>query len=254
LLIVSEVKKSAGLEQKIGSIMRKYYSHYIVTIAAISVLSLAIPNAHATKYQTPLSMKQAVKNFLMDDAKITHFTISKIDKRLRLRSCTNKLETSFPQYAEQIGRTTVQLSCNNPKPWKILVTVYIKKYLNILTAKHSLPAGTVIQASDIKMKRQEISNVRGGYFTDLAQITNMVVHRPLKPGRILSSAMLKPKRLVNQGDEILILAETGNLSIRVKGKALMNGFLGQRIKVKNVNSRRIFQATVISNGLVKVNM
>lgn len=234
--------------------MKKYLSHFIKIIAVSSLLSTTASTANAATYQTPLSIKQTVSSFLTHEANIQNFSIGKIDKRLRLKSCNNKLSAYFPQYAEQIGRTTVEVKCNSAKPWKILVTVYIKKYLNIISAKHSLPAGSLVQASDLKTSRHEISLIRGGYFTDVAQVTNMVVRRSIKSGKILSPGMLKPKRLVNRGDEVMILAETGNLSIRVKGKALMDGFFGQRIKVKNVNSRRIFQATVISNGLVKVNM
>ena len=233
--------------------MNKYFTHYLFALT-ISMLSIAATPVYASKYQTPLSIKQAVNNFLTFEANVKDFSIGNIDKRLRLKSCSKPLYTNFPQYAEQLGRTTVEVKCNSSKSWKILVTVYIKKYLNILSAKHSLPTGSLIQASDLKSTRQEVSLIRGGYFTDTTQISNMVVRRSIKAGKILSPAMLKPKRLVSRGDEIQILAETGNLSIRVKGKALMHGFLGQIIKVKNMNSRRIFQATVISNGLVKVNM
>ena len=247
------VKKTTDSIPIIGSIMNKYFTHYLFTLT-FSMLSIAAAPVHASKYQTPSSIKQAVNNFLSLEANIKNFSIGRIDKRLRLKSCPNHLDVNFPQYAEQLGRTTVEVKCNSSKSWKMLVTVYIKKYLNIISAKHSLPAGSVIQASDINTSRREISKIRGGYFTNIAQISNMVVRRSIRSGKVLSPTMLKPKRLVSQGDEVLILAETGNLSIRVKGKALMHGTLGQRIKVKNMNSRRIFQATVISNGLVQVNM
>lgn len=219
-----------------------------------SLLLLSATALQAATYQSPTSIKQAVNHFLSVKAKVKDFKVGNIDKRLRLKACTNNLKANFPQYAEQIGRTTVQVKCTGSKEWKILVTVYIKKYLNILTAKHSLPAGSLIQASDLKMSHQDVSQISGGYFTSVEQTTNMIVRRAIKPGRILTPAMLKPKRLVHRGDDVLIMAETGNLSIRVKGKALMNGFLGQRIRVKNINSHRIFQATVVSNGLVRVNM
>jgi len=234
--------------------MRKHYSHYLIAYTVGVLLSISTATAQAAKYQSSTSIKQVVNNFLSIQNNSKHFKISKIDKRLRLKSCSNNLKANFPQYAQQIGRTTVEVQCNSSKPWKILITVYIKKYMNVLTAKHSLPSGSTLQASDLKVSLQDVSQISGGYFTNVDQMTHMVLRRAIKPGRIFSPAMLKPKRLVNQGDEVMVLAETGNLSIRVKGKALMNGFLGQRIRVKNVNSRRVFQATVVSNGLVKVNM
>lgn len=234
--------------------MKKFFTHYLFAITACSLFSAVVTTAHASVYQSPASIKQAVSNFLTFESNILDFKVGNIDSRLRLKSCTKALSVNFPQYAEQLGRTTVKVNCTSKKSWQILVSVYIKKYMDVLTAKHSLPSQTAIQPSDLTVKRQDVSLIRGGYFTSTEQMKNMIVRRPIKVGRIVSPSMLKPKRLVSQGDEILILAETGNLNIRVKGKALMDGFLGQRIKVKNMNSRRIFQATVISNGLVKVNM
>jgi flagella basal body P-ring formation protein FlgA len=237
-----------------GSIMKNDLIQSVATFLLSSLLLAFSLPVNAYKYQTPVSITDAVDKFLEDETQSQHYSITALDKRLRLRKCTGNLEVSFPQYARDIGRTSVEVSCNGAKSWNILVTVYIKKYLNIIIAKHSLPAGTLVTKKDISLKKEDVSRVRGDYFTNITQLNNMVLRRSVKRGKILSSSLLKPKQLVNRGDEILILAQTSNLTIKVKGKALMNGILGQRIRVKNLNSKRVFQATVISNGLVKVNM
>ncbi len=234
--------------------MKNSFLNYSYALLLSSLLLLFTNAAQGSIYQSPTSITQAVSSFLKNYLKTTDFTVTSVDKRLRLKACANNLRTQFPQYAEELGRTTVEVSCNGPKAWKILVSVYIQKYLNIIASKHSLPSGSVIQASDIKLTRRDVSRIHGGYFTQLSQMTHMVVRRPLKSGKIISPSMLTPKRLVQRGDEVLILATTEHLTIRVKGKALMSGVLGQRIRVKNIHSKRIFQATVISNGLVRVNM
>ncbi len=234
--------------------MKNDFLNYFTALSLGSLLLLFASAVQGKAYQTPVSITQAVTTFLKGHLQTTDFTVGYIDKRLRLATCTQSLDTHFPQYAEELGRTTVAVSCAGRKSWKILISVYIQKYLNVIAAKHSLPAGSMIQPSDIKLTRKDVSRIRGGYFTDLSQMDNMVVRRALKSGKVISPTMLTPKRLVQRGDEILILAKTKHLTIRVKGKALMNGFLGQRIKVKNIHSKRIFQATVISNGLVRVNM
>jgi len=230
----------------------RYINKFI--IFSFSSLFLLFSHTVQAANQTPASISQAISTFLENDLNTNDFTISRIDKRLRLKACSKKLLTSFPPYAEELGRTTVEVSCNGYKPWKILISVYIHKYLNVFSTKHSLPSGSIIQKSDLKLIRKDVSKIRSGYFTQLDQLANTVVRRPLRAGKVISPSMLKPKRLVQRGDEIFILAKTKHLTIKVKGKALMNGFLGQRIKVKNIHSKRIFQATVISSGLVKVNM
>lgn len=225
----------------------------LIFVLGSILLIVAFP-VNAYKYQSTASIKQAVDNFLFEQLQTRHYRIYSLDKRLRLKLCSQELKVSFPIYAERIGRTTVEVSCNNSKPWKVLVSVYIQKFVDIILAKHALPAGSLISRSDIILKKTDVSRVRGGYFSNISQLTNMVVRRAIKTGRIISPGMLKPRQLVSRGDEVIILAQSENFRIQVKGKALMNGFLGQKINVKNLSSKRIFQATVISNGLVKVNM
>lgn len=224
---------------------------------ACSILLLALfsySKTYASSYEAHRSIANAVKSFLLKTNEQQNISIGHIDKRLRLKKCSSALSTRFPDYAKNIGRTNVEVSCMNPKPWSIRVSVYIKKFENVLTLKHALPRGSLIQPAYIRFSRQDVSKLHGGYFTNIRQINNMVLRRSIRADKILSPSALKPQQLVTRGEEVLIVAETTNLSIRVKGKALMNGTLGQRIKVRNNNSRRVFQATVISSGLVKVNM
>jgi len=208
----------------------------------------------AKQVQSIDSIKNSVSRFLKAKLNNDDFSINTIDKRLRLKKCSKTIISKFPTYSKQLGRTTVEVSCSDKKSWKILVGVNIKKYLNTLSAKNSLPVGNLVKRDDIIVKRTEVSRLRNGYFTHPSQILNMVVRRPIHAGQAFSSSLLKPKQLVTRGDDVLILAKTKNLRIKVKGTALMNGFLGQKIKVRNTKSKRVFQAVVISNGLVEVNM
>ena len=225
-----------------------------IAIIAGSVFCFNPITSYAKQYQTISSIKESVSDFLTSELKSDNFTISTVDKRLRLKLCTNKLKSQFPTYSKQLGRTTVEVSCSDRRAWKILVGVNIKKFVNILTAKHSLPAGKLITQNDVSVRHSDVSRMHNGYFTETSQVLNMVVRRPIRAGQQLSPALVKQKQMVTRGDEILILAKTKHLRIKVKGKALMNGYLGQKIKVRNSKSKRILQATVISNGLVEVNM
>jgi len=233
----------------------KLFAQQILAIFTLGLLLFVYMSpAHASAYQSIASIKQAIGSYLTNEKQLQHYSVDKIDQRLKLKKCSSKLSTYFPDYAKQIGRTSIKVSCNDQKSWKILVSVFIRKYQDILVSKHNLPTGKTLTRNDISVQRSEISRLHNGYYTNIDQLDNMTARRSIRAGKILSPSMFKQRQLVSRGDEVLILAQTDNLKIKVKGKALMNGFLGQKIKVKNVNSKRIFQATVISSGLVQVNM
>jgi flagella basal body P-ring formation protein FlgA len=56
---------------------------------------------------------------------------------------------------------------------------------------------------------------------------------------------------VKKGNQVVILAQIGTLQVRMNGKALSNGAVGERIKVENNSSNRRIEATVIASGVVK---
>jgi flagella basal body P-ring formation protein FlgA len=59
--------------------------------------------------------------------------------------------------------------------------------------------------------------------------------------------------MVMRGQHVTIIAESGGLDLRVKGKALMDGRQGQTIQVKNLSSQKLIYAQVVGTGMVKVN-
>lgn len=81
----------------------------------------------------------------------------------------------------------------------------------------------------------------------------MEAKRNIKTGQVLTPSLVKAQKLVLRGQHITIVAQNGGLNLRVKGKALMDGQQGQTIKVKNMNSKKLIYARVVSAGIVKVN-
>jgi flagella basal body P-ring formation protein FlgA len=64
--------------------------------------------------------------------------------------------------------------------------------------------------------------------------------------------MLKQAKRVKRGNQVEIIAISQGLQVRMMGKALADGGLGDRIKVKNLNSGRVITGTVAGTGLIHV--
>ena len=50
------------------------------------------------------------------------------------------------------------------------------------------------------------------------------------------------------------MAQSGLMVVRMKGKALASGAVGERIKVMNVKSRKKLEGVITSSGEVKVDI
>jgi len=180
--------------------------------------------------------------------------IGKLDSRLKLKKCNKKLQVFLPKGSRGMGKTTVGVKCNGKKSWSLHVPVTISLYGTVLVASHQLQKGTTLTVADVKLKKHNISNLSFGYYEDLTSSIGLKLKRRIASGTILTPSMLKKPRKINRGQKVTIMAHSGSIVIRMIGKSLDNGAIGDRIKVINIKSKKKLEGIVTSNGEVKVDI
>jgi flagella basal body P-ring formation protein FlgA len=75
----------------------------------------------------------------------------------------------------------------------------------------------------------------------------------LRRGKVITPSSLVAHKTIKRGEQVTILAGTGGIEVRMRGKAMKNGNPGDLIPVINIKSKKKLQARVVSAGLVKVN-
>ena len=71
-------------------------------------------------------------------------------------------------------------------------------------------------------------------------------------GTVLTPANLRPLLLVRSGQQVTLLLDFNGLQVRSSGKALQSARLGQLVKVRNSQSRKIVEGVVAGEGLVRI--
>lgn len=176
-----------------------------------------------------------------------------LDTRLQLEKCQQELEAFFPPRKHELGATSVGIRCDQPS-WQVYIPVEIHAYAEVLTTSRPLAKDTILAAEDISRSKREISRYRSGIFEDAEQLIGMVVKRPMPSGSVFTPREVMPKRLVRRGEPVMILAQSGGMTVRVEGEALMDGHHGQMIRVQNSRSGREITAEVIAASTVRVKM
>ncbi len=232
---------------------------YLLRWAMIALSGVSL-NLHSQEgWQSPASIRQAAHDFIAIKAReIYHdrpeVEVGALDRRLRLAACHQPLKAYLPPGGRSAGNTTVGIRCEGPQPWSLYVPVRVRVYREVLTTTRPLSRGERLGSGDLMLVRRDITSLRGGYLTDPAQVLGQVVRRRLAPDSVLSAAMIESPRLVERGQEVILVSETGGIRVQVRGKALMDGASGDRIRVQNPRSQRIVEGTVVSAGVVQVNM
>jgi flagella basal body P-ring formation protein FlgA len=228
-----------------------------VAIVAIALLSSSAQSQES--WQSHASIRQVAHDFMASKNHEIYQSegeveVGALDRRLRLAACPQALRAYLPPGGRTVGNTTVGIRCDGPRPWSLYVPVKIRVYREVLTTTRPLSRGERLTAGDLRLARRDITSLRGGYLADPTQALGKVVRRRLASDTVLSAAVVESPIVVKRGQDVMLVSEAGSIRVQVKGKALMDGTSGDRIRVRNPRSKRIVEGTVVSAGVVRVNM
>ena len=179
-------------------------------------------------------------------------SISSLDKRLRLQSCQSPLDTFANHEQLRSGQLTIGVRCHAPVSWTVYVSAQIKVIQDVVVTRRALSADHVLTKDDIKLAPRDIASLRKGYLTDASALIGQQLKSPLPMGSIVEARQFKSQTLVHRGDLITLVAAVGNMEVRVRGEALANAGLGQRVKVKNSSSEKVVEGIVDAAGVVRI--
>ncbi len=219
---------------------------------------LALTGGAATrpdKIQSHESIRAAVSDFMaqeMQSGLDIESTIRGVDARLRLRQCTQPLHTFWPPGARQSGASSVTVACEDNKPWKIYVQVMLKRYQQVLVADHALVRGHHLAAEDVRLERREVTRLGQKYLEDISPFIGYELRQSIRSGAVVKAQMFRAQKMIKRGQTVTMVAGDRGFQVQMRGKALADGALGKRIRVKNLKSKRVVEGEVISKGVVRI--
>ena len=76
----------------------------------------------------------------------------------------------------------------------------------------------------------------------------------LSKGTILTKHMIKSPMAIKRGQMVTLIAKNSVIEVRMEGKAMSKGAIGERIKVKNLKTNRIVEGIILDKHLINVNL
>ncbi|MDR6917563.1 flagella basal body P-ring formation protein FlgA [Pseudomonas sp. 3296] len=180
--------------------------------------------------------------------------VKQLDPRLRMPMCDKELTATLESPAIPIGRVTVKVRCDSTSPWTVFVPAQVRLFRDVVTTTRPLKRAGYIEPGDVMLRERDISLIGQGYFTSIDQTIGQKLTRPTVADQVLTLVHLEQAEVISKGDQVVITARSGTLSVRMPGEALSNGGLREQIRVKNLNSQRVIKAQVIAPGQVEVAM
>ena len=215
-------------------------------------------NISATEIHSLEDIMNAAQDYVLNNMEKPdedfEIVVGKLDRRLRLRKCNSQLEAYNPGYPARQGLTTVGVRCNDNKPWSLYVPVTIKEFKKVAILSRANTRNTVLTNTDIEFIRMNVNRLSSGYFEKPEEIVGMILSQHLTKGAILNKHHVKKQMAVNRGQMVTLIAKNDVVEVRMEGEALSNGAIGEKIRVKNLRSKRIIEGTILDKRLINVNL
>lgn len=136
----------------------------------------------------------------------------------------------------------------------VIMRFDIKKYEQVAVTARAMSVHEAITPDAISFERRDIGSIPPGYFTDINKILGLIVKRQVAPGTPLTNSMLGKPVLIERGKAVSIVAQIGDIQVKVPGTALQNGSEGQFIRVRNNTSQKIITGQVVDDATVLVKL
>ena len=227
--------------------------------AALTLLSVFAITATAN--QKPLETREnifrAAKEGVLQMPEIQalanpEITRTQLDNRTRLAACPGPLMAEPTHRSFRGGRLTMKVSCEHEISWSIYVPVSVISDMTVVRVNRSLPRGTILSKHDLQALLVKRSPAHLPLIDHIEEAIGSALKRPLTAGTELQHSMLEAPVVIKRGDQTVIAAGNAQLSVRMTGKALQDGAIGEQIRVQNLASKRTIQGEVQADGSILV--
>ncbi|MEM7280567.1 MAG: flagellar basal body P-ring formation chaperone FlgA [Pseudomonadota bacterium] len=208
----------------------------------------------SAQWQTVESIRTAALTIAKKEIRLPNssmdFHVGALDPRHRLPQCDKPLKGFLLERTRITAHTTVGVRCDGQKSWQVYVPIQINVYKSVLVTVRPVPRGQALTGDDVRMERRNVAGRQ--YVTDMASVTHQQVRRDLAPGTLITSNMLRARHIVKRGQTVTIFNKNNGLHIRMAGVALQDGYLNQRIRIRNRNSNKELEGIVRSPQSVEI--
>jgi flagella basal body P-ring formation protein FlgA len=251
----------ANGEQRIGftpapGAERRFSAGELIRLAArYGIAAEPTPVCFARKLEAPSKdrLLAALREALPGDAQVEVVDFSRF---------------SIPQGQIEFSReglsTAPQVSAREPVIWRGRVTyapaqsvpLWVKARVwvtrSTVIATRNLQAGQPIEQGGIRLGTLEDTPFSERGASSLDEVAGLAPRRLIRAGQAIPLSLLEAPAEVVRGEMVGVEARYGAAFLKYEVRAEASGHIGEAVQVRNVESGKIFRATVIRKGWVAV--
>lgn len=229
--------------------LNRYYDMQNVVIRGEPVITVQREDRKLEKDE----FKQPLLDYLSD-----HSPWDGLDLQVEILSIPDdtripvgKTEFEIKQIDEKTARgysqAHVMIRVNDQDIKEISIGIEIQSLTDVWVVRKNLTPGHLLSPNDLRSEKRVV-NATEGYVASSEDLEGYEVTSALSAGGLLRRNAVSKPVCVRRGDWVAINAFGANLHITLRGKALANGRLGERILCVNERSQRQVLVELVGAG------
>ena len=165
---------------------------------------------------------------------------------------------SFKQYQKGKRRfeghvgLIVVVKINGVAKNKVKLSGWVDIFQPVVCASRDLKRGERISKDDLYFVKRNISHISSKVLSDMNKIIGFMAKHNVKKDTSLKEWMFEKFPIVDKGDIVTIIAESGDIRVTTPGRVLMKGYADELVKVQNLMSKKEIYAKVVNGSMVAV--
>jgi len=194
-----------------------------------------------------MELERKIKNKLLSNC-------AQCDFQVRINSVPNHIPSDWAlDLNVDLGKKSVLIpifseSQPNEKGW---VAAEVVKYAMVPVLNQSIKVGDLLNENMLVLEKRQISPY-ADTVTDLKTLVGMQATRFLTAGQTISVKDLKKEMILKKGQIVKARVGKQDYEVSIMAMAEEAGAVGDVIKVKNIDSQKLFAAKVVDRGLVEI--
>lgn len=127
----------------------------------------------------------------------------------------------------------------------------IKRYQNVPVLNKSVKIGDVLTEDMVTIEYRQMMNVRDNV-QKVEAVIGMQAVRFLNAGQILQYSDLRKETVLKKGQIVRAMFGAADFEVAVSAEAQESGSIGDVVKIKNLDSQKVFAAKVVERGIVRI--
>jgi flagella basal body P-ring formation protein FlgA len=222
----------ASINRRIAS--RPHVALLAAAVGLVASLALAAPSVRPSP--TDLQDVEVLEELASTEAarhlpQLTEhqrLSVTPINRGQQLARCRGPVESGVAPGVQVSGRVLIELRCTVGVPWHLYVPVKVIGTTPVVVTTHAIIAGNPLTRTDLALVQRDVNALPPGYLNSLDIALGLTAARGIDGGAVLTNQQLLGAKAVQRGQAVTLVASNGDISVRMAGRALSDGFVAHR--------------------------